>query len=420
MSREMNRRGSLILNRLARLAGSLLAFPVYIISFVTPRYQDIWIFGAWFGNKFADNSKYLFLYTIREKPQIRAIWLTQDRKVMNRLLAGGFECYSVYSLAGFFYSLIAGKVIVSCGIWGEVNRFAIARAKTVQLWHGCPIKKIGHDSGSMGLLRRVPIVGSLLQALLNVLMPFNSDRYRFDLYAASCEDLSNIFQTAFGAPANQISITGQPRNDRLLANSWAADIDADNPLAGVEPGYSYRRLFFYLPTHRQSGLSPFDLMQDYGMDFASMQSTLEELDAILLVKSHYFVAPQQSILSKTGRLIFCDDTNLPDIYPALARTDILITDYSSIHFDFLLTDKPIIFAPFDLAGFNRYDRALYFDYDEVCPGPKVETWAEIENLFRENGQAEAFSSQRHAVNSRFNPLPNSMSAERVWEKIASI
>jgi len=416
----MNSRGRLIIRSLARFVGSLLAFPIYLVSFVTPRRKNVWIFGAWFGNKFADNSKYLFLYTTRYKPQIRAIWLTRNRNVLKGLRADGFKCHSVYSLAGFYYSMIAGKVIVSCGWWGEVNRFAIGGAKIVQLWHGCPIKKIGHDATSTAILSLVPVIGGALQSILNTLMPFNSDRFVYDLYAASCADLSKIFQTAFGAPAERIALTGQPRNDRLVPNSWAANIDAENPLRGVEPTYSYRRLFFYLPTHRISALSPLDLMRRYGMDFASMQATLEELDAILLVKAHHFVPQQQIKVTETDRLIFCDDATLPDIYPALARTDILITDYSSVHFDYLLTDKPIIFAPFDLTGQSRFDRELYFDYDEVCPGPKATTWAEVEVLIRENGQAVAFKARRSTVNTRFNPHPDSNSAERAWEEVASI
>jgi len=66
-----------------------------------------------------------------------------------------------------------------------------------------------------------------------------------------------------------------------------------------------------------------------------------------------------------------------DINNILKLTDILITDYSSIYFDYLLLDKPIIFAPFDFEDYLVKDRELYYNYDEVTPGPKARNWNEV-------------------------------------------
>ena len=66
-----------------------------------------------------------------------------------------------------------------------------------------------------------------------------------------------------------------------------------------------------------------------------------------------------------------------DIYPLLRDVDVLVTDYSSIYFDFLLLDRPVVFFCYDLDSYTRDDRALLFDYQTMTPGPKARTMAEL-------------------------------------------
>jgi CDP-glycerol glycerophosphotransferase len=69
--------------------------------------------------------------------------------------------------------------------------------------------------------------------------------------------------------------------------------------------------------------------------------------------------------------------NTPDIYETINRYDCLITDYSSIYFDFLLTNKPIVFSAFDLEVYKKNERQLYFDFDEVTLNPNCLNWTEV-------------------------------------------
>ena len=78
--------------------------------------------------------------------------------------------------------------------------------------------------------------------------------------------------------------------------------------------------------------------------------------------------------------------NLPadtDIYSYLDLIDIVITDYSSIGFDFLLWDRPVIFFPYDLDYYKNHDRKLIFDYEKFTPGPKVYTIEDLEDIILE-------------------------------------
>lgn len=107
-----------------------------------------------------------------------------------------------------------------------------------------------------------------------------------------------------------------------------------------------------------------------------------------------------------------------DIYELLAITDILITDYSSVYFDFLLTGRPIIFTPFDLDDYIRKERELYFNYHEVTPGPKCRDWNEVLlELEKIISGKDDYKKERQIVNNRFNTFQDGNSSKRVVEFI---
>ena len=96
----------------------------------------------------------------------------------------------------------------------------------------------------------------------------------------------------------------------------------------------------------------------------------------------------------------------------------MITDYSSVHFDFLLTKKPIIFAPFDKEKYLMDDREFYFDYDEVAPGPQAGNWTEIlENIEKFIQNPKLYEGERLRVLKRFNKYTDSNNCKRVFSSI---
>lgn len=108
-----------------------------------PKNKNLWIFGAWFGDKYADNSKYLFEYVNKNKPEIRAIWVTRNENTYKLVKKEGYEVYFKNSLKGFLYSSLAGVGIIS-NAFNDIP-YTTGRMKIVQLWHGTPLKKIVFD-----------------------------------------------------------------------------------------------------------------------------------------------------------------------------------------------------------------------------------------------------------------------------------
>ena len=110
-----------------------------------------------------------------------------------------------------------------------------------------------------------------------------------------------------------------------------------------------------------------------------------------------------------------------DIYSVINNFDLLITDYSSIYFDYLLSDNPIIFAPFDYDHFIGNQREFYYDYDEVTPGPKCKNWDEVlEWIVKFKDNSMLYSAERKNIKDKFHKYQDGNSCKRVYEKILMI
>lgn len=109
-------------------------------------------------------------------------------------------------------------------------------------------------------------------------------------------------------------------------------------------------------------------------DLQRLNNFLKKFSAIFLIKFHPIIKLEKN-LQKYSNIFFVSPNT--DIYPLLKYVDILVTDYSSIYFDFLLLDKPIIFFPYDFEKYISKDRELYFNYNDFTPGMKANNFKEL-------------------------------------------
>jgi len=108
-----------------------------------------------------------------------------------------------------------------------------------------------------------------------------------------------------------------------------------------------------------------------------------------------------------------------DIYPLLPLTDCIITDYSSIYFDYLLINKPVIFFPYDYKKYIEYDRDLIFDYDTMTPGPKCYTQQELHNQIYNiviKGTDSYYDRRQEIRKIAFDSV-DGQASERIWNVI---
>lgn len=386
--------------------------PVYYISLIIPKNKKLWIFGSWFGRKFADNSKYLFLYVKKNHSEIRAIWLTHNQVVIRELRDNGYEVYNKYSLKGFWYSMVAGCVII-CQSLEDVNKFVIPKAIKVQLWHGVPLKKLCYDNKlklHYGKLYRI------LKKLRNLILPFMAKIINYNLCIALSEEGKINISSAFRLDKHRISIAGHPRNDALFNTSWLLP-NRCYYLYNIKNKIDFKYVFTYLPTWRKN--NKIDLFSKYNFNIYVLNKILKSLNAIFIAKAHYITHKLNLNVNKKflQRVFIPSDDEMPDIYPLLKETDILITDYSSVYVDYLLLNRPIIFAPFDINEYLSEDRELYYDYNEITPGPKAKDWSEVFKIMQDVIKEDSWKRQRESVCKRLNKFTDNKNSERVFNVI---
>jgi CDP-glycerol glycerophosphotransferase (TagB/SpsB family) len=373
------------------LAGWLLLWP---LTLVVRRRSGLVVFFGRDGGKFIDNAKHLFATLQDHAPSgLESVYLAADNASCGRLRALGARAERVGSFAAWMLWLRAGTIVVDSIDWSRGLRYAGSRgARLVQLWHGIPLKQLQLPLFEERLRRLPRVVGPLLRLQRAVIG-------RFPRLAWMLSTSRVVTDVAFAGSFHyeRISHAGYPRNDVLLrpGNALAelgVDGEARAALAAFRAAHPGARAGIYAPTFRDSFEDPFAAGR---IDPAALSAIATRLGILLLVKLHpwmhgrlrtghlpglHFVAPQS------------------DAYPLLRELDFLLTDYSSIYFDFLLLDRPVVFFPYDLPDYLAGERPMYFDYDAMTPGPKARDLVALEAALADLANAqESWRAERARV-----------------------
>ncbi len=227
--------------------------------------------------------------------------------------------------------------------------------KVVQLWHGTgTIKKFGHDISEGSMLKLVKKADSRITHLI-----VNSDY------------TGKLYQRAFGVTKDKVYITGIPRTDVLFdEDKKAYDI---RKFYDEYPNLKEKKLILYAPTFRDDEVNNPKVMLDIDK---WVEGTNENSILLLKLHPHVAVAFDDSILKNYDNRVI-NVSRYEDINTLLFVSDALITDYSSIIFEYILLDRPIYFYAYDLAKFQNDSRGFYEDYEEYVPGVTVNTTDEL-------------------------------------------
>jgi CDP-glycerol glycerophosphotransferase (TagB/SpsB family) len=354
------------LSYLAALLARPALFALYFLSGFVRRRPELWVFGSWGGHRFADNAASFFSYCQDEiSSSVRLVWISRDHNIVKKLRRDGYEAHHIWSPRGLVSCLTAGVYLFD-NFCKDVNFWTSRGAWKVNLWSGVPLKSFERDIDNPSSRYYRLFHGSLPERIaLSIMMPWHVDRP--DLIIATSPETAQITERAFDLEADAIVITGYPRNDILFQASPPGADDGSWPESFREAVESGRFVFFYLPTYRDSG-KPF-----LDVDWAEVDRLMERGNASLFLKLH---PDDRGAFKSSGAHV----TELPqgiDIYNLLSATDVLISDYSSIIFDFMLLERPIIHYLPDLNEFRSSSRSLTFDPTEIAVGPVCETAGEL-------------------------------------------
>lgn len=389
--------------------GQIFLLPIYALSFLVPRSKKIWVFGSTFGRRFADNPKYFYLYVSSlEKEDIRPIWITKVPEIEEELRNSGYEVYRQKSIKGIWYSLRAA-VYVFDNYSKDISFLCSGRAKKINLWHGIPLKMIQMDNK----FDRVRHPENRIMKARWFLRRISDEKPSHYILTTS-EHLRDTFSSAFNT--KRVLVANYPRNDNLIKNHIPTFYSKEEEkIVSLLEQNERKKTILYMPTFRDSEEKFFTVVQT-----KQLIEFLEKEDIQLIIKLHPKSKLKSQFESLKGTHIIHVSAET-DPYTFLGKVDALITDYSSIYFDFLLTGKPILFFDYDRIEYLTQSREMYYDYDSITPGRKVETMEELLQAIKTLDSDEVlWREKRKQIMQEVFSQPNQFGSKRLFELVKEI
>lgn len=345
----------------------IICYLIYPFSFLFPRKKKKYAFGS-FRGAFNDNAKYLFIKVSTENKEIDAAWISNNRNTVKFVRQLGLKSFWTYSPGGVWHSLTSGYWFFN-SYTSDIFFCLSGGAVCVNLWHGIGLKRIEFNTVSGPLADRF-----IHKKFKEVFFHPESFR-RPDYLVSSTPFQTSMFAKAFRISENRCIESGYPRNKilNLPENSikeFISRYESSETASMVERLSSYRKVFIYMPTWRDSQRNIFI----QGMNLSVLNSIMAEKGDILILKPHANTLMDENISSFSNILLL--DSHI-DIYPVLPFTDVLITDYSSILYDYILMEgKGVVLYLYDYDEYVK-ERDFYYPFDENTIGTKVYSFKDL-------------------------------------------
>ena len=254
----------------------------------------------------------------------------------------------------------------------------------LQTWHGTPLKRLALHRPGFDPRRAVAVV---------------RESRRWNVLLAPNPYSETIMRKAYAFLTRPVWVEGYPRND-VLTTGDGAEVRAQLGIADGE------RVLLYAPTWRDD--------RDLMVDFFDPAELAERTGAVVLVRGHSRTL--QAGRDAAGARVI-DVTRYPDVSRLLLAADALITDYSSMMFDFGVTAKPMYFFVPDLDHYRGELRGFYFDLETHAPGPVVRTFDDLVEAIEDPSTAGTYAARYDAWCRKFSAREDGRAAERVVARI---
>jgi CDP-glycerol glycerophosphotransferase len=356
--------------------------------------RDAILFVSWKGKQCSDNPRGIAEELRRRGDDREHIWVVTD--YATELPAGGRAVLS--GTEDYFEVLARCRYVISNDDMPPEYRKREGQLY-LQTWHGTPLKRIGFDIGRPQFASGTAYLEHLA-----------ADVAKWDLLLSQNPFSTPILRRAFRF-GGEICEYGYPRNDVLALSEGRAD--GVRARLGIPPG---KRVVLYAPTWRDnqfyaSGRYRFDLRIDLGRAWQALGR-----DHVFLIRGHHQLAGDVPSGTRPGFVL--NVTGYPDVSDLFLITDVLITDYSSVMFDFAVTGRPMLFFTYDLAHYRDQLRGFCFDFEAQAPGPLLATGEEVLAAVRDaDGVAESYGAAYRRFAATYCALDDGKAAARVCDRL---
>ncbi|WUI00610.1 bifunctional glycosyltransferase family 2 protein/CDP-glycerol:glycerophosphate glycerophosphotransferase [Spirillospora sp. NBC_00431] len=364
--------------------------------------RDAVLFSCFNGRQYSDSPKAIHLELQRRGADLEQLWTVNDAQVelpdtLKGVRLNGREWQEAVTTSRY---IVTNHRL---GDWFQRHPDQIV----LQTWHGTPLKKIGRDVKEVHFAY-APGMKNALQSREKVSGPAVPE---WSHLLSPNPFSTEIFRRAFAFKGELLEV-GYPRNDLLHSPEADAVARSVRERLGIPEG---KRVVLYAPTWRDDQYySRGRYKHDMRLDLDRARAALGE-DHVLLVRLHSNVVDG---VPEDPDGFVRDLSQYPDITELYLISDIMVSDYSSVMFDYANTGRPMLFFTYDLADYRDRLRGFYFDFEAEAPGPLVETSDDLIDAIRDVDSATAGHRDRYRdFVTRFCPLDDGKAASRAVDRV---
>lgn len=366
-----------------------------------PPKKNLVMFESFLGKQYSDNPRAIYEYMLENNPEYELVW-SVDWKAVKDFEAKNIPYARRFSVKWLFH-------MARAEYWVSNSRLPLWIPKPnhttyLQTWHGTPLKRLAAD------MDEVHMPGTTTEKYKR---NFHKESSKWDYLISPNAYSTEIFRRAFNFNKEVIEV-GYPRNDVLYTENTEEQVTKLKDRLGIPAD---KKVILYAPTWRDDqfygkGRYKFDLM----LDLDALREALGDKYVIIL-RMHYLVAENFDLSPYEGFAFdFSYHEDIRDLYLC---ADLMITDYSSVFFDYANLRRPIIFFVYDIDSYRDKLRGFYFDFEQNAPGPLVKTTEEVIASIREFEDAQ-FAVQSDTFENfyeRFCYLESGQSSHKAVQKV---
>ena len=358
------------------------------------------MFESFLGRNVSGNPKYLYHQLVEDEldQQYELIWILNN---LDEEIEGKGKKVKRKSLMYYYYMATSKYWIFNCRQGDEIKK----RKENIylQTWHGTPLKKLGMDMDNVNMAGQTDIN--------DYKRKFYNNSRRWDYLLAQNDYSREIFKRAFSF--DKAILSGYPANDILYQRNNAQDIEKIKDKLGIPKN---KKVILYAPTWRDDNFyKKGHYRMTIQLELDKMQEALGD-EYVILLRMHYLITNNLNLDKYSGFVYnYSQGYDIQELYLV---SDILITDYSSVIFDYANLKRPIIFFTYDIEQYRDSLRGFYFDFEKEAPGPLVvDTEGVIQSIISLDKIDDEYAVKKEAFYNKFCHIDNGNAATNILKEI---
>lgn len=347
---------------------------LYETYFLSMSLKEQWvIFESFFGKSYSDSPKYIYEYLVKNHPKkYKYIWVIDNK---NTTIPYSHTKVKRFSFRYFYYMARSKYFVfnVRQPEWFQKREGSIF----LETWHGTPLKKLAYD------------LENTTAATQKFKKQTSRQAQMWDYLIAPNQFSGDTFRRCFQFNQKMLK-TGYPRNDILHAADMVEITVRVKESIGIPRD---KKTILYAPTWRDDEYyTKVSYKFSLKLDLQLLKEQLGE-EYVILLRTHYYIADSLDLTGFEGFAYNLSSYN--DISELYLISDVLITDYSSVFFDYANLKRPMLFYTYDLEKYRDVLRGFYIDIEEELPGPLLYSTEEVITALQNIDQLEQQYTEKY-------------------------